>query len=284
MSGATESGALDTRSGVRTASGLLLTIAAWTIALVFLLLPIASLFTEAFRHGLGPALETFADADVRSAIWLTALVAVIVVPINTVCGLFAAYALTKFDFPGRAALLVLIELPLSVSPVVAGLVWVLLFGAHGWFGSWLAAHGIRIVFALPGILLATLFVTFPFVTRTVMPVMEAQGREQEEAATMLGAGFLKLFLRVTLPEIRVALISGVLLCTARALGEFGAVSVVSGHIPGQTETVPLRIETLYNDYATVSAFSLAALLAVVSGLTVGLRGFLDWRHSRNTTL
>lgn len=284
MSDATESGALDTRSGVRTASGLLLTIAAWTIALVFLLLPIASLFTEAFRHGLGPAMATFADEDVRSAIWLTALVAVIVVPVNTVCGLFAAYALTKFDFPGRAALLVLIELPLSVSPVVAGLVWVLLFGAHGWFGSWLAAHGIRIVFALPGILLATLFVTFPFVTRTVMPVMEAQGREQEEAATMLGAGFLKLFLRVTLPEIRVALISGVLLCTARALGEFGAVSVVSGHIPGQTETVPLRIETLYNDYATVSAFSLAALLAVVSGLTVGLRGFLDWRHSRNTTV
>ena len=273
-------GALDSRSGIQTPSGLVLTLAAWSVAVLFLLLPLASLFTEALRHGLGATLATFADDDVRAAIRLTALVAVIVVPINTVCGVFAAYALTRFDFPGRALLLVLIELPLSVSPVVAGLVWVLLFGAHGWAGAWLASHGIRIVFALPGILLATLFVTFPFVTRTVMPVMEAQGREQEEAGTMLGASFIPLFLRVTLPGIRVALVSGVLLCTARALGEFGAVSVVSGHIPGLTETVPLRIETLYNGYETVAAFSLAALLAIVSGLTVGLRGVLEWRRGR----
>ncbi|WP_419731155.1 sulfate ABC transporter permease subunit CysW [Lichenicola sp.] len=268
---------------MHTPSGLALTLGAWSVAVLFLLLPLASLFTEALRHGLGAVLATFADDDARAAIRLTALVALIVVPINSVCGVFAAYALTRFDFPGRAALLVLIELPLSVSPVVAGLVWVLLFGAHGWAGPWLASHGIRIVFALPGILLATLFVTFPFVTRTVMPVMEAQGREQEEAGTMLGAGFIPLFLRVTLPGIRLALLSGVLLCTARALGEFGAVSVVSGHIPGLTETIPLRIETLYNDYETAAAFSLAALLAIVSGLTVGLRGVLEWRRGRAAT-
>ena len=274
------SGALPTRSGIRTPSGALLSLAAWIVVLLFLLLPVALLFTEALRQGAGAAIAALDDDDILAAIRLTALVVAIVVPINTVCGLFAAYALTKFDFPGRAALLVLIELPLSVSPVVAGLVWVLLFGRHGWFGPWLASHGIRMVFTLPGILLATLFVTFPFVTRTVMPVMEAQGREHEEAATMLGAGFLSLFLRVTLPETGTALISGILLCTARALGEFGAVSVVSGHIPGLTETVPLRIEALYNGYETVAAFSLAALLALVSGLTVALRGLLDWGRAR----
>ncbi len=278
------SGALRERSGLHTPSGLLLTLVAWILATLFLLLPLASLFTEALRQGLGAAVAALADDDARAAIGLSALVVAIVVPINAVCGVLAAYALTKFDFPGRAALLVLIELPLSVSPVVAGLVWVLLFGAHGWFGPWLAQHGIRLVFTLPAILLATLFVTFPFVTRTVMPVMEAQGRDQEEAATMLGAGFADSFLRVTLPQIRIALISGVLLCAARALGEFGAVSVVSGHIPGQTETVPLRIETLYNDYETVAAFSLAAVLAIASGLTVGCRGLLDWRRARLVTL
>ena len=278
------SGAVWEPSGLRTPSGLLLTLVAWVLALLFLLLPLASLFTEALRQGIRAAVLALGDDDIRAAIELSALVVAIVVPVNAVCGVLAAYALTKFDFPGRAMLLVLIELPLSVSPVVAGLVWVLLFGAHGWFGPWLAQHGIRLIFTLPAILLATLFVTFPFVTRTVMPVMEAQGREQEEAATMLGAGFAALFLRVTLPEIRIALISGVLLCAARALGEFGAVSVVSGHIPGQTETVPLRIETLYNDYETVAAFSLAAVLAIASGLTVGCRGLLDWRRARVVTL
>ncbi len=278
------SGAVWEPSGLRTPSGLLLTLVAWVLALLFLLLPLASLFTEALRQGIRAAVLILGDDDIRAAIELSALVVAIVVPVNAVCGVLAAYALTKFDFPGRAMLLVLIELPLSVSPVVAGLVWVLLFGAHGWFGPWLAQHGIRLIFTLPAILLATLFVTFPFVTRTVMPVMEAQGREQEEAATMLGAGFAALFLRVTLPEIRIALISGVLLCAARALGEFGAVSVVSGHIPGQTETVPLRIETLYNDYETVAACSLAAVLAIASGLTVGCRGLLEWRRARVVTL
>ncbi len=272
------SGALRTRSGIGTVSGLLLTLAAWLVVVVLLLLPVGILFAQALRHGLSTALTALGDEDVLAAIRLSAVVVALVVPINTVCGLFAAYALTKFDFPGRAALLVLIELPLSVSPVVAGLVWVLLFGRHGWFGPWLAAHGIRMVFALPGILLATLFVTFPFVTRTVMPVMEAQGRQHEEAATMLGAGFAALFLRVTLPETGAALVSGVLLCAARGLGEFGAVSVVSGHIPGLTETVPLRIEALYNGYESVAAFALAAALAIASSLIVGLRGVIDWRR------
>ncbi len=274
------SGASSVRRAARGPSAWALTLAAWGVALLFLILPLLSLFHEALRQGVRAAAATLRDPDALSAIRLSALVVAIVVPVNAVCGLFAAYALTRFDFPGRAALLVLIELPLSISPVVAGLVWVLLFGAEGWFGPALAAHGVRITFALPGILLATLFVTFPFVTRTVMPAMEAQGRDQEEAAAILGAGFLSVLLRVTLPEAGAAAVSGTLLCTARALGEFGAVSVVSGHIPGQTETVPLHVETLYNGYETVAAFSLAALLAVVSGLVVGARGLLDWQGQR----
>jgi sulfate/thiosulfate transport system permease protein len=260
------------------ATGLFLTILAWAVAALLLLLPLASLFGEALREGVEAALDGLDDPDALAAIRLSAVVVAIAVPINTVCGLFAAYALTRFNFPLRGPLLVLIELPLSVSPVVSGLVWVLLFGARGWFGPALAHNHVQIMFALPAILLATLFVTFPFVVRTVMPVLEAQGRDNEEAATMLGAGFAAVLLRVTLPGIGWALLSGVLLCAARALGEFGAVSVVSGHIPGITETVPLRIETLYNDYQTVAAFALAALLAVISGLTVGLRGVLEWRH------
>ncbi len=251
---------------------------AWLAALLLLVLPLASLFGEALRQGVEAALAGLGDDDALSAIRLSAAVAATAVPINTVCGVFAGYALTRFDFRGRGLLLVLIELPLSVSPVVAGLVWVLLFGSRGWFGPALAHNHVQIMFARPGILLATLFVTFPFVVRTVMPVLEARGRDGEEAATMLGAGFLATFTRVTLPGIGWALFSGVLLCAARALGEFGAVSVVSGHIPGVTETVPLRIETLYDDYQTVAAFALASLLATVSGLAVGLRGLLEWRR------
>lgn len=264
-----------TSSGI---SRLLLSLLAWITAALLLMLPLASLFTEALRQGLGAAVAGLDDPDALAAIRLSAIVVATAVPTNTVCGVFAAYALTRFDFPGRGLLLVLIELPLSVSPVVAGLVWVLLFGSHGWFGPALIHNHVQIMFALPGILLATLFVTFPFVVRTIMPVLEAQGRANEEAATMLGAGFIAIFLRVTLPGIDWALLSGVLLCAARALGEFGAVSVVSGHIQGVTETVPLRIETLYNDYQSVAAFALAALLAIISGLTVGLRGVLEWRH------
>ncbi len=254
--------------------------AGWLVALLLLVLPLASLATEALRGGLGGLSGALADPEARAAIGLSALVTAIVVPANGVAGLFAAYALTKFTFPGRQALLVAIELPLSVSPVIAGLVWVLLFGRTGWLGPWLAGHGVQVVFALPGIVLATLFVTFPFVARTAMPAMEAAGRSQEEAATMLGAGFCDVLFRVTIPSVGWALASGVLLTAARALGEFGAVSVVSGHIPGLTETVPLRIETLYDDYATVAAFSLAALLACVSILAVGVRSMLEWRHRR----
>ena len=261
-------------------TGLVLGLAAWLVALLFLLLPLASLATQALQSGPAAIAGALSDPDARSAIGLSALVAVIVVPINAVGGVLAAYALTKFTFPGRQLLVLAIELPLSVSPVVAGLVWVLLFGRQGWFGPILAAHGIQITFALPGIILATLFVTFPFVARTVMPAMEAAGRSHEEAATMLGAGFRHTLLRVTLPASGWALASGVLLACARSLGEFGAVSVMSGHIPGLTETVPLRIETLYDDYATVAAFSLAALLAVASMTAVGLRSFLEWRHER----
>jgi len=258
----------------------LLVAAAWLLAFLFLVLPLGALLVETFRQGVPAALQVFADEDARSAILLTLLVLACTVPVNTLFGILSAYALTKFDFPGRGLVLLLIELPLSVSPVVGGLVWVLLFGAHGWFGPWLSAHGLRIMFALPGIVLATLFVTLPLVARTVMPVLEAQGRQQEEAAAILGAGFLQTMLRVTLPEIGSAGLSGILLCTARALGEFGAVSVVSGHIPGQTETVPLRIETLYNDYQTVAAFALAAMLALASGLLMALRNLLQPRTGR----
>jgi sulfate transport system permease protein len=256
----------------------LITAAAWLVAFLFLLLPFASLLTQALQGGIGAALAALSDPDAVAAFRLSAFVVAIAVPINAVAGFAAAYALTKFSFPGRRALVVLIELPLSISPVVSGLVWVLLFGRNGWFGPWLEAHGVQITFAFPGILLATLFVTFPFVARSVMPVMEAQGRDAEEAATMLGAGFLHVLTRVTIPGIVAPLLAGILLCAARALGEFGAVSVVSGHIPGVTETVPLRIETLYNDYDTVSAFALALALAVLSIVAVGLRGLIEWRR------
>lgn len=260
----------------------LISMLAWVVAGLFLVLPLVSLTVQALGSGVAEAVATFADPDSQAAILLSALVAAIAVPINAVCGLLAAYACTKFDFPGRRALIVLIELPLSISPVVSGLVWVLLFGRNGWFGPFLEAHGIRITFALPGIVLATLFVTFPYVARTVMPVLEAMGRDQEEAATTLGAGFAAILFRVTLPAIFWPLLAGTLLCAARALGEFGAVSVVSGHLPGVTETVPLRIETLYNDYDTVAAFALALLLAIASILAVGLRGVLEWRDGRRS--
>ncbi|HTR15632.1 MAG TPA: sulfate ABC transporter permease subunit CysW [Acetobacteraceae bacterium] len=260
-------------------SGILLSLLAVALVGLILVLPLIALFTEALRQGVAASLEALRDPDALAAIRLTLIVAGLSVPVNTVCGVLAAWCLAKFDFPGRSLLLVLIELPLSVSPVVAGLVWVLLFGARGWFAPVLQAHDIRIIFALPGIVLATLFVTFPFVTRTVMPLMEAQGREQEEAATLLGAGFWSTLWRVTLPDVGWALVSGVLLCTARALGEFGAVSVVSGHIRGETETIPLHIETLYDDYQSVAAFSMAALLAVLSLSLVGVKTLLEWRRS-----
>ncbi|MBB2200359.1 sulfate ABC transporter permease subunit CysW [Gluconacetobacter tumulisoli] len=256
-------------------SRILLGLATYVIVAIVLLLPPVLVFTEALRQGLPAALATFADPDARAAIQLTLEMTALSVVVNTAFGILAAWALAKFSFPGRGVLLVLIELPLSVSPVVAGLVWLLLFGSQGWWGDALARHGITIAFATPGILLATIFVTFPYVARTLLPLMQRQGRDAEEAALLLGAGFWQILWRVTLPGARWALLSGVLLTTARAMGEFGAVSVISGHIPGLTETMPLHIETLYNGYQTVAAFSMAALLALMAMTTVALRGILE---------
>jgi sulfate transport system permease protein len=249
------------------------------LAVLLLFLPLAAVFTEALRRGLAPALEAIAEPDARASIRLTLLVAAIAVPVNTLGGLAAAWCITKFDFPGRRFLLALIELPFSVSPVISGLVWVLLFGAGGWFGPWLQAHDVQIIFALPGLVLATVFVTFPFVARTLVPLMQEQGRTAEEAAATLGATGLQTFFRVTLPEVRWALLSGVLLCNARAMGEFGAVSVVSGHIRGETNTMPLHVEILYNEYQFVGAFAVAALLALLALVTLVAKAVLERRVS-----
>lgn len=245
------------------------------VGVLFLLLPLLAVFVEALRRGLPPALEAVADPDAVASIRLTLLVAAIAVPVNTIGGVAAAWCITKFDFPGRGAMLAFIELPFSVSPVISGLVWVLLFGAQGWFGPWLQERDIQIIFALPGLVLATVFVTFPFVARTLVPLMQEQGRSAEEAAATLGASGWQTFLRVTLPDIRWALLSGVLLCNARAMGEFGAVSVVSGHIRGETNTMPLHVEILYNEYQFVGAFAVAALLALLALVTLGAKAVLE---------
>ena len=258
----------------------------WTLialALGFLLLnlalPLAIVFAEAFRKGLGVYAAAIADPDARAALQLTLTIAAIAVPINIGFGLAASWAIAKFDFRGRSFLVTLIDLPFSVSPVVSGLIFVLLFGAEGWFGPWLRAHDVQIIFAVPGIVLATLFVTFPFVARELIPLMEEQGREEEEAALSLGASPLATFLKVTLPNIRWGLLYGVLLCNARAMGEFGAVSVVSGHIRGRTNTLPLHIEILYNEYNFVAAFAVASLLAGLALVTLVIKTLLEWRHA-----
>ena len=255
----------------------LLLLAALIIVGVLFVLPLGTVFAEALSRGVPFAAAALTDPDALAAIRLTLLVAAIAVPLNTVCGLAAAWCLTKFEFPGKRLLQVVIELPLTISPVVSGLVWVLLFGANGWFGHALEAQDIHIIFAVPGIVLATVFVTFPFVARTVMPLMEAQGRAQEEAAALLGAGFAATFFRVTLPDIIWAVLAGVLLCTARAFGEFGAVSVVSGHIPGVTETMPLHIESLYDDYQSAAAFAMAACLGMFALVTLVAKALVEWR-------
>src|SRR5579871_6443424 len=244
---------------------------------LFLLVPLVVVFVEAFAHGLGGYLQTFFDSDVLAAIRLTLLVAAIVVPLNTAFGLCAAWWIAKFDFRGKDLVVTLIDLPFSVSPVVSGLIFVLVFGAQGVLGPWVTARGLHIIFAVPGIVLATLFVTFPFVAREVIPLMQSQGRAEEEAALTLGASGLKAFFTVTLPNIRWALAYGVLLCNARAMGEFGAVSVVSGHIRGLTNTIPLQVEILYNEYNIASAFALATLLALLALVTLGLKSLLEWR-------
>ncbi|MBO1079443.1 sulfate ABC transporter permease subunit CysW [Roseomonas sp. 573] len=242
---------------------------------LFLLLPLAAVFTEALRRGWAPAWQALSEPDAVAAVRLTLLVAAIAVPVNMAGGVAAAWCIAKFRFPGRSLLLALIELPFSVSPVISGLVWVLLFGAQGWFGPWLQAHDVQIVFAVPGLVLATLFVTFPFVARTLIPLMQDQGRGAEEAAATLGASGWQTFRRVTLPDIRWALLSGVLLCNARAMGEFGAVSVVSGHIRGETNTMPLHVEILYNEYQFVAAFAVAALLALLALVTLAAKTLLE---------
>jgi sulfate transport system permease protein len=254
---------------------------AWLVAGLLLVLPLATVFTEALRAGFGVAVASLAEPDAMAAIRLTLLVTAIAVPVNTVGALAAAWCLTKFRFRGRATLLVLIELPLTISPVVSGLVWLLLFGARGWFAPLMYYWGVQIVFATPGIVLATIFVTFPLVLRTLVPLMDAQGNTAEEAATMLGAGFIQMFARITLPDIRWALLSGVLLCTARAMGEFGAVSVVSGHVPGLTETIPLRVEALYDGYETAAAFAMAALLSLFGLVSLVIKGVLEARMDRD---
>ncbi|MGB6603963.1 MAG: sulfate ABC transporter permease subunit CysW [Steroidobacteraceae bacterium] len=250
-----------------------------TVSLTFLaallIAPLATVFAMAFSHGLIPYLESFADPDTASAIRLTLTTAAVVVPINTVFGVAAAWAIAKFEFHGKSILITLIDLPLAISPVISGMVFVLLFGLHGWFGVWLQEHDISIVFALPGIMLATMFVTFPYVARELIPLMQQLGNDEEEAAITLGAGGWLTFFRVTLPKIRWGLLYGVILCNARAMGEFGAVSVVSGHIRGLTNTMPLDIEILYNQYDFVGAFAVASLLTLLAALTLIVKTLVE---------
>jgi sulfate transport system permease protein len=245
---------------------------------VFLLLPLAVVFVEALRHGWHAFAAVIGQPEARAAIRLTLLVAVIAVPLNVVFGLAAAWSMARFEFPGKALLGAFIDLPFSVSPVISGLVYVLLFGAQGWFGPWLAAHGVHIVFAVPGLVLATIFITLPFIARELIPLMQAQGSDEEQAARVLGATGWQMFFRVTLPNVRWALLYGVLLCNARAMGEFGAVSVVSGHIRGLTTTMPLEVEMRYNEYDYVGAFAVAALLALLAVLTLAIKSFLEWHY------
>ena len=244
---------------------------------LFLFVPLAAVFTEALKRGWDVYLESIRDPDAVSAIKLTLIAAGISVPLNLVFGVAAAWAIAKFEFRGKSILLTLIDLPFSVSPVIAGLIYVLLFGAQGWFGDWLAEHDIKILFAVPGIVLATIFITFPFVARELIPLMQQQGTEEEEAALVLGASGWSTFRRVTLPNIKWGLLYGVILCNARAMGEFGAVSVVSGHIRGETNTMPLQVEILYNEYNFTAAFAIASLLALLALVTLAVKSFIEWR-------
>jgi sulfate transport system permease protein len=251
-------------------------------AFLFLLVPLAVVFTEALKKGWDTYLLSISDEDAWHAIKLTLLTASIAVPANLVFGLAASWAIAKFEFRGKSLLLTLIDLPFSVSPVISGLIYVLLFGAHGWFGAWLMEHDIQILFAVPGIVLATIFVTFPFVARELIPLMQSQGTEEEEAALVLGASGWRTFWHVTLPNIRWGLLYGVILCNARAMGEFGAVSVVSGHIRGETNTMPLQVEILYNEYNFAAAFAVASLLALLALVTLALKTVIEWRVRHET--
>jgi sulfate transport system permease protein len=257
---------------------LLIAIALAFIAL-FLVVPLLSVFTEAFRQGFGFYFQTLRDPMTVSAIELTLIAAAISVPLNCVFGVAAAWAIAKFDFPGKNLLLTLIDLPFSISPVISGMIYVLIFGAQGWFGPWLIEHNIRIIFAVPGIVLATIFVTFPFVARELIPLMQAQGRTEEEAARVLGANGWQMFWRVTLPNIKWGLLYGVILCNARAMGEFGAVSVVSGHIQGKTNTIPLHVQILYENNNIPGAFAVASLLTFLALVTLLLKTWVEYKHT-----
>lgn len=252
-----------------------------TFTMVFLLLPLVNVFAQAFSKGWDGYLKALTNPDTMSAIKLTLLVAAISVPLNVVFGLAAAWCIAKFNFRGKALLITLIDLPFSVSPVVAGLMIVVMFGLQGFLGPWLEAHDIQVIFAVPGIVLATVFITFPFVARELIPVMQATGSDQEEAALSLGASGWKTFWYVTLPSVKWGLLYGVILCNARAMGEFGAVSLVSGHIAGLTDTMPLRVEKLYQDYNATAAFAVASLLALLALFTLGIKTFLEWKQERD---
>ncbi|HYD60765.1 MAG TPA: sulfate ABC transporter permease subunit CysW [Noviherbaspirillum sp.] len=250
---------------------------ALTFLTLFLFIPLVAVFSEALKKGWDAYLAAIVEPDAVSAIKLTLITAAIAVPLNLVFGVAAAWTIAKFDFRGKNVLLTLIDLPFSVSPVISGLIYVLLFGAQGWFGDWLREHDIKILFAVPGIVLATIFVTFPFVARELIPLMQSQGTEEEEAALVLGASGWRTFWHVTLPNIKWGLLYGVILCNARAMGEFGAVSVVSGHIRGETNTMPLQVEILYNEYNFAAAFAVASLLALLALVTLALKTFVEWR-------
>jgi sulfate transport system permease protein len=248
---------------------------------LFLLIPLAAVFAEAFRKGWSVYVAAITEADALSAMKLTLIASLISVPLNLVFGIAAAWAVTKFDFPGKSFLITLIDLPFAVSPVIAGLIFVLIFGLQGWFGEWLIDHDYKVVFAVPGIVLATIFVTFPFVARELIPLMQAQGKEEEEAALVLGASGWKMLWHVTLPNVKWGLIYGVILTNARAMGEFGAVSVVSGHIRGMTNTMPLHVEILYNEYNYAAAFAVASLLTLLALVTLVLKTYVEWQASRD---
>ncbi|MFP5392246.1 MAG: sulfate ABC transporter permease subunit CysW [Gammaproteobacteria bacterium] len=261
--------------------GVVLTTIALLFLTLFLFVPLVAVFAEAFKKGSEVYFAAVSDPDSVAAIKLTLIAAGIAVPLNLLFGLSASWAIAKFEFRGKSVLLTLIDLPFSVSPVISGLIYVLLFGAQGWFGPWLAEHDIKILFAVPGIVLATVFITFPFVARELIPLMQAQGSEEEEAALVLGASGFATFCRVTLPNIKWGLLYGVILCNARAMGEFGAVSVVSGHIRGETNTMPLQVEILYNEYNFAAAFAVASLLALLALVTLAVKSFVEWRLHEN---
>ena len=252
--------------------------------ILFVVLPMTTVAVEALAKGFGPYFKSLQDPDTQSAIRMTLTVAAIAVPLNLVFGVAAAWAFGKFEFRGKTFLLTLIDLPFSVSPVISGMVFLLIFGLQGWFGPWLREHHIKIVFALPGLVLATTFVTLPFIAREIIPLMQEQGADEEEAARMLGAGGFRIFWSITLPNIKWALLYGVLLCNARAMGEFGAVSVVSGHIRGLTNTLPLQVDILYNEYNMVAAFAVASLLAGLALITLVAKSFLEWRFADQLAL